>query len=79
MAAVVVALATAVAVLGFVLWSVMRSMTAERAAWTVERQRLVDRAIARHAGEALAFDRSNATGHQVVKNGPLDTPVAVGL
>ena len=30
---------------------------AERQAWAVERQKLVDRAIARHAGEVIAFDR----------------------
>lgn len=29
----------------------------EREAWTVERKQLVDRAIARHAGEVLALDR----------------------
>lgn len=29
----------------------------ERAAWAVERKQLVDRAIARHAGEVLALDR----------------------
>lgn len=29
----------------------------EREAWTAERKQLVDRAIARHAGEVLALDR----------------------
>ena len=29
----------------------------ERTAWAVERKQLVDRAIARHAGEVLALDR----------------------
>ena len=29
----------------------------ERAEWAVERKQLVDRAIARHAGEVLALDR----------------------
>lgn len=29
----------------------------EREAWAVERKQLVDRAIARHAGEVLALDR----------------------
>lgn len=29
----------------------------ERSMWVTERRQLVDRAIARHAGEILAFDR----------------------
>ena len=36
---------------------VMERHETEREAWTIERQKLVDRAIARHAGEVVALDR----------------------
>jgi hypothetical protein len=42
-----------VATLSFVIGTHAR----ERRAWTIERKQLVDRAIARHAGEVLALDR----------------------
>jgi hypothetical protein len=78
MIAVVVALATTCVVLAVMLGLTLSGHTAEREAWTAERQRLVDRVIARHAGEALALDRS-AT--HVVANATtnIDRPVAVGL
>ena len=37
-------------------WS-METHRREREEWDEERKRLVDRAIARHAGEVIAFDR----------------------
>lgn len=45
-----------VALLGVLVW-VIEQHQGEREEWVLERQRLVDRAIARHAGEVIAFDR----------------------
>jgi hypothetical protein len=77
--AAVVALATTCIVLAVALLLIVRSGAAERSSWATERQRLVDRAIARHAGEIKALDRSGTAPHQKVNNGPLDTPIPVGL
>jgi hypothetical protein len=48
----------------------------ERAQWTQERQRLVDRAIARHVGEVLALDR---TENQRQPHTGSERPEPVGL
>jgi len=54
--AFVILIGVVIAVL-VLLARVMDRHDAERQAWAVERQKLVDRAIARHAGEVIAFDR----------------------
>ena len=72
-----VALATTCFVLAMLFGATLWMQQRERTAWAVERRELVNRAIARHTGEVVALDR-NAT-RQVVKEGPLDTPVAIGL
>jgi len=46
-----------VIVLLMLLAELVNRHDAERKAWAAERQKLVDRAIARHAGEVIAFDR----------------------
>ena len=42
--------------MGALVW-VIDEHNAERESWENERRYLVDRAIARHAGEVIAFDR----------------------
>ena len=42
--------------MGALVW-VIDEHNAERESWEDERRYLVDRAIARHAGEVIAFDR----------------------
>ena len=42
--------------MGSLVW-VIDEHNAERESWEDERRYLVDRAIARHAGEVIAFDR----------------------
>ena len=59
MIAAVVALAAVAVVLACVLGAVLRGQHRERGEWATERRQLVDRAIARHAGEVIAFDRSD--------------------
>lgn len=54
----VVILAAAVAVFAVVVGVLVLSHQRERERWTAERRALVDRAIARHSGEILAYDRS---------------------
>jgi hypothetical protein len=56
--AVAVALAVAVIVLACVLCAVISGHGRERREWSFERRALVDRAIARHAGETIALDRA---------------------
>jgi len=67
--------AVAVALIG-VLVVLIRMQAAERSEWTQERQALLDRVIAKHAGEVIAMDR-------IGKPRPLaeapDRPQAVGL
>lgn len=46
----------AVALIG-VLVVVLRMQAAERSEWREERQALLDRVIAKHAGEVIAMDR----------------------
>ena len=58
MIAVIVALAAAVIVLACVLCAVIVNHGRERREWAFERRSLVDRAIARHAGETIALDRA---------------------
>ena len=80
MTAALIALAVSNVVLAGVILGLFRSSGRERSEWAGERRSLVDRAIARHAGEALALDRS---ARPSVKPGPLDhaveRPVSVGL
>lgn len=58
MIAVVVALAAATIVLAGALCAVTSGHGRERREWSFERRALVDRAIARHAGETIALDRA---------------------
>jgi hypothetical protein len=46
----------ALAALGALIWTLDRHET-EREQWVIERERLINRAIARHTGEVIAFDR----------------------
>jgi uncharacterized membrane protein YsdA (DUF1294 family) len=46
----------AICAFGALLWT-MDKHEAERELWAAERERLVNRAIARHAGEVVALDR----------------------
>ena len=53
----------ALIVVAFVAWTaalvvLVVMQNRERAAWVEERRQLVDRAIARHSGEVIAFDRA---------------------
>lgn len=54
------AVVAVVALVGLVVALVVLVVTQarERARWTEERRQLVDRAIARHSGEVIAFDRA---------------------
>lgn len=70
--ATVIALAAVAVVLAGALCAVVYSHGRERHEWALERRSLVDRAIARHAGESIAMDRA-ARGE--VKERPL--PVLV--
>lgn len=56
--ATVIALGAVAVVLACVLYSVVKSHGEERREWAAERRSLVDRAIARHAGETIALDRA---------------------
>jgi hypothetical protein len=58
MIAVAATLAVAVIVLAGVLCAVTVGHGRERREWSFERRALVDRAIARHAGETIALDRA---------------------
>lgn len=49
--------AVAVAILAALLIAQQYLFVAERAKWATERKELVNRAIARHAGEIVALDR----------------------
>jgi signal transduction histidine kinase len=71
----VVALATTCLALVIAQCLILRWHDNERDAWRVERAELVNRAIARHAGEVIALDRqAKPTTHE-----PVDRPVPVGL
>lgn len=56
--ATVIALGTVALILACVLGTVVKSHGDERREWAAERRTLVDRAIARHAGETIALDRA---------------------
>lgn len=56
--ATVIALGAVAVVLACMLGSVVKSHGDERREWAAERRSLVDRAIARHAGETIALDRA---------------------
>ena len=60
MIAAVIILAGVIAVLAAVVGVLIREHQRERERWETERLRLVNRAIARHSGEVIAFDRSDA-------------------
>lgn len=52
----IVGIIVIIALLLLLVWLLDRFQE-EREQWAAERQKLVDRAIARHAGEVIAFDR----------------------
>lgn len=56
--ATVIALGAVAVALACVLGAVVKSHGDERREWAAERRSLVDRAIARHAGETIAMDRA---------------------
>lgn len=58
MIAAVIALGAVAVVLACVLCAVTLIHGRERQEWSRERRSLVDRAIARHAGETIAMDRA---------------------
>jgi FlaG/FlaF family flagellin (archaellin) len=66
--AAVIALGAVVVVLACVLGVVVRTHGEERREWASERRSLVDRAIARHAGETIALDR--AANHSTEREKP---------
>lgn len=78
MTAAVVALATAVVVLSVAVMGLLRGQALERTQWATERRSLVDRVIARHAGEAIALDRT-PRGVTPPAHSNVERPVAVGL
>lgn len=57
MIAAVVTLGVVAVVLAVVVCVLLVMQSRERERWSDERRRLVDRAIARHSGEIIAFDR----------------------
>ncbi len=71
MIAVIVALCGALSVTAIVLGAVVHAHGRERQAWAVERSSLVDRAIARHTGEVLAFDRAKRRPVEAEQKEPL--------
>lgn len=68
----IVAVAIAVA-----LVLVVQSHARERQQWTDERGQLIDRIIAKHAGEVIAMDRASTP--KAPRAEPLVRPVAEGL
>lgn len=54
----IVVAVVAICALAVVLIVVLGTQQRERGRWMEERRALVDRAIARHSGEVIAFDRT---------------------
>jgi len=75
MIAAVVILAGAVAVLAAMACVLVLLHQRERDNWSAERRALVDRAIARHSGEIIAFDRQ--AGRAAADPKPAVEPVLV--
>ena len=60
------------------LWQT-RQFGRERADWIDERRFLIDRAIARHAGEIVMMDKTREQGPQVATGPRPEEPHPVGL
>jgi NADH:ubiquinone oxidoreductase subunit 6 (subunit J) len=71
MIAAIVVLAGAIVVLAVVVGALVVQAQREREKWTAERRALVDRAIARHSGEVIAFDRAAHKGEPDKKPAPV--------
>lgn len=61
MIAAVICLGAVAVVLACVLGALVHAQGRERQEWGAERRALVDRAIARHAGEVIGLDRQQRT------------------